>query len=88
MEQLGGIGIEGRRRYRRATRISYYVRVVSCECNTHNEQTNPNAQATRCVQASVAIHESLRDRDARDKILLGAAGLAVAAALGIAYQRR
>jgi len=39
-------------------------------------------------RASLAVHDALSDHDARDKILLGVAGLAVAAALGIAYQRR
>ena len=48
----------------------------------------PPTASAMVRQASAAIHESLRDHDARDKILLGAAGLAVAAALGIAYQRR
>jgi len=48
----------------------------------------PATASAMVRQASAAIHESLRDHDARDKILLGAAGLAVAAALGIAYQRR
>lgn len=38
--------------------------------------------------ASSAVQSSLRDDESRDKILLGVAGLAVAAALGMAYQRR
>lgn len=37
---------------------------------------------------TLAVHDALSDYEARDKILLGAAGIAVAAALGIAYQRR
>jgi len=36
----------------------------------------------------VATQSSLNDAEARDKVLLGAAGLAVVAALGIACQRR
>jgi hypothetical protein len=38
-------------------------------------------------KASLAIHDAISDHDTRDKILLGAAGLAVATALGIAIQR-
>jgi len=38
--------------------------------------------------ASSAVRRSLRHDDSRDQILLGVAGLAVAAALGMAYQRR
>ena len=38
--------------------------------------------------ASSAVHDAMRDPDGRDKMLLGVAGLAVAAALSIAYQRR
>jgi hypothetical protein len=37
--------------------------------------------------ASIA-HQALYDQDARDNLLLGTAGLAVIAALGVAYQRR
>lgn len=46
------------------------------------------------VQASSLAHQasraaqSLTDQDTRDNLLLGAAGLAVVAALGVAYQRR
>jgi hypothetical protein len=46
------------------------------------------ARAGRMIQkASLAVEDAFSDRDARDNILLGAAGLAVAAALGIAVQR-
>lgn len=38
--------------------------------------------------ASSAVQRGLRDDDTRDKLLLGAAGFAVAAAIGIAMQRR
>jgi hypothetical protein len=39
-------------------------------------------------RASSKVQDAVSDQNARDKILLSAAGLAVAAALGIAYQRR
>jgi hypothetical protein len=39
-------------------------------------------------QAAAAVQETLRDEDVRDKFLLGAAALAVAAAVGISYQRQ
>jgi hypothetical protein len=39
-------------------------------------------------QASHRIYEALPDKEDRDTYLLGAAALAVAAAVGIAYQRR
>jgi len=46
------------------------------------------ARAGRIVQkASMAIEDAISDGDTRDKILLGAASLAVATALGIAFQR-
>jgi hypothetical protein len=38
--------------------------------------------------ASSSVQQALNDQDLRDKVLIGVAGLAVAAALGIAYQRR
>ena len=38
-------------------------------------------------KASRAVEGAISDDDTRDKILLGAAGIAVAAALGIAFQR-
>jgi hypothetical protein len=45
--------------------------------------------ATRAFQDTVAAGRGvLSDQDARDKLLLGVAGLAVAAALGIACQKR
>jgi uncharacterized protein YjbJ (UPF0337 family) len=44
-------------------------------------------QAASLAQASRAA-QSLTDQDNRDNLLLGAAGLAVVAALGVAYQRR
>jgi gas vesicle protein len=47
----------------------------------------PDHAASLAHQASRAT-QSLYDQDARDKILLGTAGLAVMAALGVAYQRR
>lgn len=43
--------------------------------------------AAMASHASAAIQDTLRDEDARDKILLGAAALAVAAAVGISYRR-
>ena len=39
-------------------------------------------------QASTSVQQTLSDQDLRDKVLIGVAGLAVAAALGSAYQRR
>lgn len=46
------------------------------------------ARAGRMIQkASLALEDAVSDDDTRDKILLGAAGLAVATALGIAFQR-
>jgi hypothetical protein len=46
------------------------------------------AGATRALQkTSRAVKDSISDDDSRDKLLLGAAGIAVAAALGIAFQR-
>jgi hypothetical protein len=39
-------------------------------------------------QASSAVQGVVRDQEARDKLLLGAAGVAIAAAVGLAYQRR
>jgi gas vesicle protein len=39
-------------------------------------------------QASARLHAAMPDRDDRDNYLLGAAALAVAAAVGIAFQRR
>ena len=39
-------------------------------------------------QASARLHEAMPDRERRDTYLLGAAALAVAAAVGVAYQRR
>jgi hypothetical protein len=39
-------------------------------------------------QASQRLHAAMPDREQRDTLLLGAAALAVAAAVGIAYQRR
>ena len=38
--------------------------------------------------ASAQVKETLSDQDARDTFLLGAAALAVVAAVGISYQRR
>ena len=46
------------------------------------------ARAGRVIQkASLAVEDAISDDDTRDKILLGAAGVAVAAALGLAFQR-
>jgi hypothetical protein len=39
-------------------------------------------------QASARLHDAIPDREHRDTYLLGAAALAVAAAVGVAYQRR
>jgi hypothetical protein len=39
-------------------------------------------------KATAALRELAPNEEARDTVLLGAAALAVAAALGIAYQRR
>jgi hypothetical protein len=46
------------------------------------------AQANRVMQkASLAVKEAFSDDDTRNQLLLGAAGVAVAAALGLAFQR-
>jgi hypothetical protein len=47
----------------------------------------PDHAASLAHQAS-RVTQSLYDREARDNLLLGTAGLAVVAALGVAYQRR
>ncbi|HET7211848.1 MAG TPA: hypothetical protein VFI85_08920, partial [Methyloceanibacter sp.] len=45
--------------------------------------------ASRSVRAVPStVSNAIANTDTRDSLLLGAAGLAVAAALGIAYQRR
>jgi hypothetical protein len=44
--------------------------------------------AVLAQQASHRVYEALPDKEDRDTYLLGAAALAVAAAVGIAYQRR
>jgi hypothetical protein len=44
--------------------------------------------AVTADRASSSVQQALNDQDLRDKVLIGVAGLAVAAALGIAYQRR
>ena len=38
-------------------------------------------------KASLVVEDAISDSDTRDKLLSGAAGLAVATALGIAFQR-
>jgi hypothetical protein len=48
----------------------------------------PGMAGEKVHRASSKVHDVLGDQNSRDKILLSAAGLAVAAALGIAYQRR
>ena len=46
-------------------------------------------RADRLVRETIAVGQrALNEPDSRDKLLLGVAGLAVAAALGIAYQKR
>lgn len=46
------------------------------------------ARAGRIIKrASLTVEEAISDNDTRDILLLGAAGLAVATALGIAFQR-
>jgi hypothetical protein len=46
------------------------------------------ARAGRMMQrASLTVEDAISDNDTRDKLLLGVAGLAVATALGIAFQR-
>jgi hypothetical protein len=48
-----------------------------------------SSQMSRSFDDTVAAAKSaLPDADARDRLLLGVAGLAVAAALGIAWQKR
>jgi hypothetical protein len=44
--------------------------------------------ASAADRASTIIHDAVSDPETRDRYLLGAAALAVAAAVGIAYQRR
>jgi hypothetical protein len=46
------------------------------------------ARTGRMIQkASLVAEDAISDSDTRDKLLFGAAGLAVATALGIAFQR-
>jgi hypothetical protein len=47
-----------------------------------------DAAASVSDQASARLRAAMPDRDGRDNILLGAAALAVTAAVGIAFQRR
>ena len=44
--------------------------------------------ASAADRASSIIHDAVSDPETRDRYLLGVAALAVAAAVGIAYQRR
>ena len=51
--------------------------------------TQISSKASAVVgRASHALHDAMPEQEARDKLLLGTAALAVAAAVGIAYQRR
>ena len=50
-------------------------------------QATENAAAL-AERASTRLQDAMPDREDRDKYLLGVAALAVAAAVGIAYQRR
>ena len=47
-----------------------------------------SSQVSRTFDSVTAARNALPDGDARDRLLLGLAGLAVAAALGIAWQKR
>jgi hypothetical protein len=48
----------------------------------------PDHHAASLAHQASRATQSLFDQDARDKLLLGTAGLAVLAAMGVAYQRR
>jgi hypothetical protein len=48
----------------------------------------PDKAIDAAQRASSQFSRAVRDEGVRDQILLGLAGLAVAAALGVAYQRR
>jgi hypothetical protein len=48
----------------------------------------PDQAVNTAQRATSQLGAAVRDEDVRDQLLLGAAGLAVAAAVGIAYQRR
>ncbi len=55
-----------------------------------NEAARMTGEAVRGLsdKASAAVHEAVTDPKTRDAYLFGVAALAVAAAVGIAYQRR
>jgi hypothetical protein len=53
---------------------------------TATQISDKAAETTNKV--STAIYDSIPEQESRDKLLLGTAALAVAAAVGIAYQRR
>ena len=68
----------------RATDALHDAREVARDTVTHVAD-KAGAMAAR---ASQTLRDAVPDRDERDAYLLGAAALAVAAAVGIAYQRR
>jgi hypothetical protein len=71
---------------RAASATNTASRLVSETRETASELGDKTAMpATR---ASSAIQQTVRDEEVRDNILLGAASLAVAAALGISLARR
>jgi hypothetical protein len=55
---------------------------------TQRASSQVSDQISRSFDAIEAAKNALPDGDTRDQVLLGVAGLAVAAALGIAWQRR
>jgi len=55
----------------------------------HEAATGVSEKAVNAAQGATSqLSSTVADQGVRDQLLLGVAGLAVAAALGIAYQRR
>ena len=54
----------------------------------HAKPSGPRTMMQLLSEASSAVRTKLNQPDVRDNLLLGVAGVAVVAALGIAYQRR
>jgi hypothetical protein len=67
------------------TRITDKASSAADQASDAGQESLAQIEATA---ASSIIHEAVSDPETRDRYLLGAAALAVAAAVGIAYQRR
>jgi gas vesicle protein len=75
----------------RASTAADELRRTQHDVTNYVQETAGHAtdRADRLVRETVAVGQrALNDTDSRDKLLLGVAGLAVAAALGIAFQKR